>query len=44
MIVGGEYFALWQSPPWNGGEAAFGFTMILLGVLIFVVQPDQGVA
>jgi predicted small integral membrane protein len=40
MVVAGEYFAMWQSQTWNGQEAAFRFYMALLGVLIFVNQPD----
>jgi predicted small integral membrane protein len=41
MVVGGEYFAMWQSKTWNGQEAAFRFYMTLLAVLIFVSQPDS---
>ncbi|MFI5002231.1 MAG: DUF2165 family protein [Reyranellales bacterium] len=40
MVVGGEWFAMWQSKTWNGQEAAFRFYMTLLAVLIFVNQPD----
>lgn len=40
MVVGGEYFAMWQSKTWNGQEAAFRFYMTMLAVLIFVLQPD----
>ena len=40
MVVGGEYFAMWQSSTWNGQQAAFRFYMAILGVLIFVNQPD----
>ena len=40
MVVGGEWFAMWQSKIWNGQEGAFRFYMALLGVLIFVNQPD----
>jgi predicted small integral membrane protein len=40
MAVGGEYFAMWQSSTWNGQQAAFRFYMAILGVLIFVNQPD----
>jgi predicted small integral membrane protein len=31
---------MWQSPMWNGQEAAFRFYMTILAVLIFVNQPD----
>jgi len=40
MVVGGEWFAMWQSKVWNGQEGAFRFYMALLGVLVFVNQRD----
>ena len=40
MVVGGEWFAMWQSKTWNGQMAAFRFYMTLLAVLIFLNQPD----
>ena len=40
MVVGGEWFAMWQSQTWNGQDAAFRFYMTALAVLIFVVLPD----
>jgi predicted small integral membrane protein len=40
MVVAGEWFAMWQSTTWNGQDAAFRFYMAVLGVLIFVNQPD----
>jgi len=40
MVVGGEWFAMWQSKSWNGQNAAFMFYMAILGVLIFVNQPE----
>ena len=40
MVVGGEWFAMWQSKIWNGQEAAFRLYLTLLGVLIFVNQDD----
>jgi predicted small integral membrane protein len=40
MVVAGEWFAMWQSATWNGQEAAFRFYVAVLGVLIFVNQPD----
>ena len=39
-VVGGEWFAMWQSKLWNGQQSAFCFYMTLLAVLIFVNQPD----
>ncbi|MCX7566680.1 DUF2165 domain-containing protein [Sulfitobacter sp. F26169L] len=41
MVVGGEWFLMWQSPTWNGQDAAFKFYMSILGVLIFVMLPDD---
>ncbi|WP_038360378.1 DUF2165 domain-containing protein [Bosea sp. 117] len=40
MVVGGEYFAMWQSKDWNGQEAAFRFYMTMMAVLIFVCLPE----
>jgi len=40
MVVGGEWFAMWQSQTWNGQEAAFRFYAALLGVAVFVNQQD----
>lgn len=40
MVVGGEWFEMWQSQTWNGQQAAFRFYATILLVLIFVNQPD----
>ena len=40
MVVGGEWFAMWQSKMWNGQEGAFRFYMAVIGVLVFVNQAD----
>ncbi|MSP75258.1 MAG: DUF2165 domain-containing protein [Rhodospirillaceae bacterium] len=40
MVVGGEWFAMWQAKDWDGQEAAFRFYMTLLAVVIFLNQPD----
>ena len=40
MVVGGEWFSMWELPKWNGQEAAFRFYLTILAVLIFVNQPD----
>jgi predicted small integral membrane protein len=40
MTVGGEWFGMWQSSHWNGVPSAFRFTMVILGVLIFVAMQD----
>ncbi len=44
LVVAVEYFAMWQSQTWNGQEAAFRITMVILGVLIFVILPDRDTA
>jgi predicted small integral membrane protein len=41
MVIGGEWFAMWQSKIWNGQEAAFRFYVAIAGVLIFVNQRDD---
>jgi predicted small integral membrane protein len=41
LVVAGEYFAMWQSQTWNGQQAAFRLTTVILGVLIFVVLPER---
>jgi predicted small integral membrane protein len=43
MVIGGEWFAMWQSSIWNGQEPAFRFYITILAVLIFVIQPDRDV-
>ena len=44
MVIGGEWFQMWQSPTWNVQEAAFRFYMTILAVLIFVNQKDGALA
>ena len=41
MVVGAEWFLMWQSDIWNGQEAAFRFYLSMLAVLIFVNQPER---
>jgi predicted small integral membrane protein len=41
LVIAGEYFAMWQSKTWNGQEAAFRITAVLLGVLILVCLPER---
>lgn len=40
MVIGGEWFAMWESQTWNGQEAAFRFYISVLAVLILLNQPD----
>lgn len=44
MVVGGEWFAMWQSKDWNGVPSAFRFVVVLLLVAIFLVQRDEETA
>ena len=41
MVIGGEWLQMWQSPQWNGQEAAFRFYLTILAVLVFVMQKDE---
>lgn len=40
MLVGGEWFAMWESQNWNGQEPAFRFYILIVAVLLFINQPD----
>ena len=42
MAIGGEWFAMWQSETWNGQEAAFRFTIIILAAAIYVLLDTDG--
>jgi predicted small integral membrane protein len=44
MVIGGEWFQMWQSQSWNGQQAAFRIYMTVLAVLIFVNQADGELA
>ena len=41
MVVGGEWFQMWQSQTWNGQEAAFRFIGCIGLVLLFLAQKDD---
>jgi predicted small integral membrane protein len=40
IVIGGEWFEMWQSQTWNGQQSAFRFYITALAVLLFVHQPD----
>jgi predicted small integral membrane protein len=44
VVIGGEYFAMWQSKLWNGQDAAFHIAGTMLAALIFVSLPDAELA
>ena len=41
LVVGGEWFQMWQSQIWNGQEAAFRFIGSIGLILIFLSLEDQ---
>ena len=41
LVVGGEWFQMWQSGTWNGQEGAFRFAVSFALVLIFVAMEDH---
>jgi predicted small integral membrane protein len=41
LIVGGEWFLMWQSPTWNGQEAAFRMFVVLGIVLVYLSCPEH---
>ena len=41
MVVGGEWFAMWQSKTWNGQEAAFRFYVAIQGAGVFIALDDR---
>lgn len=41
LVVGGEWFQMWQSQIWNGQEAAFRFIGSIGLIMIFVAMDDR---
>ena len=39
-VVGGEYFAMWQSKLWNALDGAFRIATTMLAALVFISLPD----
>jgi len=44
MVIGGEWFGMWQSKDWNGVPSAFRFDVVLLVVAVFLMQRDEELA
>lgn len=40
IVVGAEWFLMWQSETWNGAPSAFRFAALLLLTLIFLHQSE----
>ncbi len=38
--IGGEWYAMWESQIWNGQQAAFRITALILLTVIFIAQQD----
>ncbi len=41
LVIGAEWFCMWQSLYWNGQESAFRFVVCIVLTLIYIVQDDQ---
>lgn len=41
QVVGGEWFAMWQSEVWNGLTSAFRITTYITGVLIILMMKEE---
>ncbi|HZR47032.1 MAG TPA: DUF2165 domain-containing protein [Candidatus Manganitrophaceae bacterium] len=41
LVVGGEWFLMWQSSKWNGQNAAARLFLVFGIVLLFLNQPDE---
>jgi predicted small integral membrane protein len=41
LSIGGEWFLMWQSPTWNGQEAAFRMFLVVGVVLLLLVMPEE---
>lgn len=41
LIVGGEWFQMWQSKSWNGEDAAFRMFTVVGIILLVVAQRDE---
>ena len=44
IVVGGEWFMMWQSETWNGQASAFRFIGSIGLILLFVTQEDRDLA
>ena len=41
IVVGGEWFCMWQSEKWNGVVAAFRFVVLIMFTLLFTAMPES---
>ena len=40
IVIGGEWFLMWQSTQWNGTQSAFRISVLLVLLLIFINMED----
>ena len=41
IVIGGEWFCMWQSEKWNGVGSAFRFVVLIMFTLLFVALPES---
>ncbi|WP_305984184.1 DUF2165 domain-containing protein [Roseibium sp. MMSF_3544] len=41
MVIGGEWFLMWQSETWNGIPSSFRFTAVIFLNLLFLATPES---
>jgi predicted small integral membrane protein len=41
MVIGAEWFAMWQSQRWDGRQPAFRILMCISVVILIVLQEDK---
>ena len=41
-VVGGEWFAMWQSHSWNGQQPAFQFISMMMLMCLYVRKKEDG--
>lgn len=41
QVIGGEWFAMWQSETWNALDSAFRITAFILGTLIYLTMKND---
>lgn len=42
IVIGGEWFCMWQSEKWNGIEASFRFVVLIMLTLLFTAMSESG--
>jgi predicted small integral membrane protein len=41
VVIAGEWFAMWQSKVWNSQQTALSFIIMISGVLVILLLPDE---